>query len=196
VFYEKGVFEEEDTRKILHEGRKYGLAANFHGDELHPMRSGHLAQEVQAHAISHLEHIDEEGIKVMAERSIYAVLLPTTVYVLRIAPPPARALIDAGVPVALGSDFNPNAHCMSMPLVMSLACLILRMTMPEALVAATLNAAGSLKCSDRYGSLEVGKSGDMVIINSPNWEHVVYEMGDPPILHVVKAGQIAYSSNM
>jgi imidazolonepropionase len=84
-------------------------------------------------------------MRAMADNNVFAVLLPTTAYVLRIAPPPARAMIAAGVPVALGSDFNPNAHCLTMPFVMNLACVTMRMTMNEALVAATINAAGPLR---------------------------------------------------
>lgn len=80
----------------------------------------------------------------MAEKKVVGVLLPTTAYVLRIEPPPARKMIDNGVPIALGSDFNPNAHCMSMPMVMNLACILMRMTPQEALNAATINAAGTL----------------------------------------------------
>ena len=105
--------------------------------------------------------VSDEGIKLMAAKKVVAVLLPTTAYVLRIQPPPARKLIDSGifnflfllrqnssscgtigVPVALGSDFNPNAHCLSMPFVMNLACTNMKMTLSEALVAATINAAG------------------------------------------------------
>jgi imidazolonepropionase len=78
----------------------------------------------------------------MARKPSFAVLLPTTAYVLRLEPPPARKLIENQVPVALGSDFNPNAHCLSMPHVMNLACVLMRMTMNEALAAATINAAG------------------------------------------------------
>lgn len=78
----------------------------------------------------------------MAKKPTVAVLLPTTAYILRLEPPPARKLIEGNVPVALGSDYNPNAHCMSMPNVMNLACVLMKMTMNEALVAATLNSAG------------------------------------------------------
>ncbi len=121
-------------------------------------------------------------------------LLPTTAYILRLEQPPARALIDAGVPVALGSDFNPNAHCLSMPLVMHLACVNMRLTMAEALVAATLNAAASMGCSKDHGSLEVGKWADAVLVAAESWEHLIYEMCDPPIAAVIKRGEVAFSA--
>ncbi len=117
------------------------------------------------------------------------VLLPTTAYALRIHPPPARKMIDAGVPVALGSDFNPNAHCMSMPFVMNLACVTMRMTLNEALNAATINSAASLNRGELHGSLEVGKYGDFVVLDTAPWTHIIYEMVDPPIGSVYKRGR-------
>lgn len=189
VFCEKGFFSVEQSRRILQAGKDVGLAINFHGDELNPMQSGELGAALGARAISHLEHVSDEGMAAMAERNVFAVLLPTTAYVLRIAPPPARKLIAAGVPVALGSDFNPNAHCLTMPFVMNLACVTMRMTMNEALVAATVNSAAALNVGHLCGSLDVGKYGDIVVIDHPSWEHVIYEMGDGvPIFNVFKRG--------
>jgi imidazolonepropionase len=123
-----------------------------------------------------------------------AVLLPSTAYVLRIAPPPARALIDGGVPVALGTDFNPNAHCMSLPFIMNLACVTMKMTMNEALVAATLNAAASVDKADDYGSLEIGKWGDFLVLDAERWEHLIYELVDPPIAQVYKRGKLVFEN--
>ncbi|XP_015780717.1 PREDICTED: probable imidazolonepropionase [Acropora digitifera] len=139
VFCEKGVFGLDDTRKILEAGKAIGLAVNFHGDELHPMKAAEV---------------------------IYA----------------------------LGSDFNPNAFCLSMPLTMHLACVNLRMTMEESLVAATLNAAASLGRSHTHGSLEPGKMADMLVINAPRWEHLVYQLGghDELIMFVIKKGSLVY----
>eukprot|EP00002_Diphylleia_rotans_P014990 TRINITY_DN2905_c0_g5_i1.p1 TRINITY_DN2905_c0_g5~~TRINITY_DN2905_c0_g5_i1.p1 ORF type:complete len:424 (-),score=111.73 TRINITY_DN2905_c0_g5_i1:253-1524(-) len=194
VFHEEGVFDGEQTKAILQAGVDAGLQINFHGDELHEVKSGELAGELKALAVSHLEKVTEEGIRAMALRPSFAVLLPTTAYILRLHPPPARKFIEAGVPVALGSDFNPNAHCMSMPMVMHLACVLMRMNMNEALVAATINSAAALNHSDTHGSIEVGKVGDLVVINHPRWEHIVYEMVDPPIDCVVKKGVVAHRS--
>jgi imidazolonepropionase len=189
VFCEKGVFDVAQTREILDAARAVaGLDANFHGDELNPLRACELGGEMGALAVSHCEHVSPEGVAKMAVRPTAAVLLPTTAYVLRITPPPARDLIRGGVPVALGSDFCPNAHCMSMPHVMNLACVTLKMTVNEALVASTLNAAYSLGVAHEVGSLEVGKWGDVVVLDAPKWEHVVYQMVDPPIEAVFRAG--------
>lgn len=130
----------------------------------------------------------------MAARGVIGVLLPTTAYILRIACPPARAMLDAGVPIALGSDFNPNAHCMSMPFVMNLACVNMKMTLEEVLNAATINAAASMGRADTHGSLEVGKHGDFIVLRADRWEHLIYQLVDPPILHVYKDGLRVYTA--
>ncbi|KAI9137486.1 hypothetical protein BKA69DRAFT_1128162 [Paraphysoderma sedebokerense] len=192
VFYEKGVFEKPETLKILQRGRECGWSINFHGDELHPMDSGELAVAVGARAISHLEEVSDADIARLAQHKISAVLLPTTAYVLRITPPPARKMIDNGVPVALGSDFNPNAHCLSMPHVMNLSSVLMRMTMEEALVAATINSAASLNLSDLHGSIEPGKLANFVIVDHIDYRHLIYEIADPPIESVYIQGNRVY----
>jgi imidazolonepropionase len=189
VFMEKGVFEEKESRAILQAGQKAGFSINFHGDELSYTGSAELAAELGATTVSHLEWISEAGIQAMAAKKVVATLLPTTAYVLRIEPPPGRRLIAGNVPVALGSDFNPNAHCLSMPMVMNFACVTMKLTLNEALNAATINAAASLNRADRFGSLEVGKQGDFVVLGAPSWEHVVYQVADPPIEQVYVRGQ-------
>ncbi|CAG0914913.1 unnamed protein product [Notodromas monacha] len=114
VFCEKGVYELEDTKRILLAGRNIGLRMNFHGDELHPLGGGELGGGIGAEAISHLEQLSEAGIQKMAASGTCAVLLPTTALALQLPHPPVRKMIQAGIPVALGSDFNPNAFCLSM----------------------------------------------------------------------------------
>lgn len=195
VFCEQGVFNVDQTRRILTAGQAAGLAANFHGEELHCLHSAEMGAEIGARAISHLEEVSDAGLRAMADAGTIAVLLPTTAYVLQLNAPPARRMIDSRVTVALGSDFNPNAHCLAMPMVMHLACVLLRLSMPEALVAATLNAAASLGKSDTHGSLEVGKLADMVVIDAPRWEHLIYQFGSHQhtISHVIKNGRIVHS---
>nr|XP_011420937.2 probable imidazolonepropionase [Crassostrea gigas] len=195
VFCEKGVFDLEQSRAILEAGKAAGLQINFHGDELHPLNGAKMGAELGALAISHLEEISEEGIAAMASSGSVGVVLPTTAYILRLRPPPVRRMLEAGVAVALGSDFNPNAYCMAMPTVMHLACVLLRMTMPESLIAATLNAASALGLSKDYGSLSRGKYADLVIIDAPRWEHLIYQFGchDKIIDYVIKKGHIAHT---
>ncbi|XP_042583024.1 probable imidazolonepropionase [Cyprinus carpio] len=196
VFCEKGVFDLNSTHCILKAGKDMGLNINFHGDELHPMNSAHLGAELGALAISHLEEVTDDGIAAMARAKTSAVLLPTTAYILRLSPPRARDMLDAGVIVALGSDFNPNAYCCSMPMVMHLACVLMKMSMPEALAASTINAAYALNRSHTHGSLEIGKQGDLVIINAPRWEHLVYQFGGHQelIRYVIIKGEVVYEN--
>ncbi|XP_044083781.1 probable imidazolonepropionase [Neovison vison] len=194
VFCEKGVFDLDSTRRILQSGKEMGLQINFHGDELHPMKAAELGAELGAQAISHLEEASDEGITAMATAQCSAVLLPTTAYMLRLKQPRARKMLEEGVIVALGSDFNPNAYCFSMPVVMHLACVNMRLSMPEALAAATINAAYALGRSHTHGSLEVGKQGDLIIINASRWEHLIYQFGGHHELieYVVAKGKVIY----
>ncbi|XP_003448113.1 putative imidazolonepropionase isoform X2 [Oreochromis niloticus] len=197
VFCEQGVFDLSSSRSILQAGKQMGLNINFHGDELHPMNSAQMGAELGALAISHLEEVTDAGIAAMAKAKTAAVLLPTTAYILRLPQPRARDMLDAGVIVALGSDFNPNAYCCSMPIVMHLACVNMRMSMPEALAAATINAAYALGRSHTHGSLEVNKHGDLLLLNATRWEHLIYQLGGHQelIRYVIIKGDIVYDNN-
>ncbi|KAL3977141.1 vomeronasal 2 receptor [Sarotherodon galilaeus] len=197
VFCEQGVFDLSSSRSILQAGKQMGLNINFHGDELHPMNSAQMGAELGALAISHLEEVTDAGIAAMAKAKTAAVLLPTTAYILRLPQPRARQMLDAGVIVALGSDFNPNAYCCSMPIVMHLACVNMRMSMPEALAAATINAAYALGRSHTHGSLEVNKHGDLLLLNATRWEHLIYQLGGHQelIRYVIIKGDIVYDNN-
>ncbi|KER30196.1 hypothetical protein T265_03349 [Opisthorchis viverrini] len=114
VFCEKGVYDIEQSAKILRAGKSIGLNLNFHADELSDTGGAELAGRLGARAASHLEEASPAGVAAMAASGTAAVLLPTTAHLLRLRPPSARAIIQAGVPVALGTDFNPNAYCLSM----------------------------------------------------------------------------------
>ncbi|XP_068163336.1 probable imidazolonepropionase [Antennarius striatus] len=197
VFCEQGVFDLSSTRAILQAGKEMGLNINFHGDELHPMNAAQLGAELGSLAISHLEEVTDEGIAAMAKAKTAAVLLPTTAYILRLPQPRARDMLDAGVIVALGSDFNPNAYCCSMPIVMHLACVNMRMSMSEALAAATINAAYALGRSNTHGSLEVGKHGDLLVLNAARWEHLIYQLGGHQelIRYVIIKGSVVHDND-
>ncbi|XP_059489697.1 probable imidazolonepropionase [Neocloeon triangulifer] len=194
VFCEKGVFTTEQSKRILEAGKQIGLRVNFHGDELYPTKSAEMGASIGATAISHLEEISEQGIADMAANGSVAVILPTTAYTMRLKPPPVRRMIEAGVAVALGTDFNPNAFCYAMPMVMNLACVTLGMSMPEALIAATLNAAASLGRSNTHGSITRGKFADFLLVRAPRWEHIIYQMGahEDLIDFVVKNGKVVF----
>ncbi|XP_071442663.1 probable imidazolonepropionase [Hetaerina americana] len=194
VFCEEKVFDPDQSKRILQAGKDIGLRINFHGDELHPTKSAEMGASIGATAISHLEEISHDGIAAMAKTKSVAVILPTTAYVMKLKPPPVQQLIRAGVPVALGTDFNPNAYCLSMPIVMNLACVTLGMSMPEAFNAATINSAASLGRSATHGSIEEGKYGDLIILNAPRWEHIIYQLGNHHnlIYAVIKKGRVIH----
>ncbi|XP_042230180.1 probable imidazolonepropionase isoform X1 [Homarus americanus] len=195
VFCEQGVFNVDQSRRILEAGQREGFFINFHADELHPLKGAEMGASLGAETMSHLEEVSEEGIAAMAKAGTVGVLLPTTAHILRLPSPPARAMINAGVPVALGTDFNPNAFCLSMPLAMHLACVIFKMSLNEALTAATLHAAHALRKAHAHGSIEPGKVADFVIVDAPRWEHLVYQLGgaDHVISHVIKAGTVVHT---
>ena len=144
----------------------------------------------------------------MAEKKILGVLLPTTQFLLKLKVPPVREMVDQGskfvfwffltnllgVPVALGTDFNPNAYCLSMPLTMHLACVNYKLMPNEALVASPIYAAASMKRSKTHGSIEKGKVADLVLIKGSRWEHIIYQMGESPIKFVIKKGKNGFEN--
>ncbi|XP_071081636.1 probable imidazolonepropionase [Haliotis cracherodii] len=196
VFCEKGVFDVTQSRDILLAGKAAGLQVNFHGDELHCLNSAEMGADIGALAISHLEEVSRDGIGAMATSGTVAVILPTTAYILRLSPPPVRQMITEGVAVALGSDFNPNAYCLSMPMVMHLACVNLRMSMPEVLCAGTINAAAALGKSSSHGSIEVGKVANLLVLDAHRWEHLIYQFGCSDVIeHVIWHGDVVHSKS-
>ncbi|KAJ1372939.1 hypothetical protein KIN20_035251 [Parelaphostrongylus tenuis] len=198
VFCEKNVIEVEHSRKILNAGQQMGLAVNFHAEELSYIGGVEMGAAIGARAMSHLENISPEGIRAMADSESCAVLLPSTAFILRLAPPPVRKMITSGVIVALGSDFNPNAYCLSMPMIMHLACAYFGLSMEEALTAATLNSSYSLGRGKTHGAIAVGRMADFVVLGGDvtSWKHIIYRMAahDTVISHVVKAGRIVYNA--
>ncbi|KAL7075093.1 hypothetical protein ACQ4LE_005901 [Meloidogyne hapla] len=195
VFCEKNVFGLESSRQILEAAKIIGLRPNFHADELSPLGGAEMAAEIKATAVSHLEEISQEGVQALAKSGTVAVLLPSTAYILKLKSPPARDMIKAGVCVALGSDFNPNAYCYSMPTIMNLACVLFGLSMPDALVAATLHAAHSLGRGKTHGAVSEGRVADLIVLNTNKWEHIIYRLSahQSIIEKVIKYGKVVYS---
>ncbi len=191
VFCESGVFDLGQTRRLLGAARRYGWGIHLHADELTPLGGAELAVEMHAHSADHLVHVSEAGIAALAASDTVATLLPGTSFFLRSAYAPARRMIDAGCAVALATDCNPGSSpTESMPAILALACLQMGLTVEEALTAATLNAAAALGRADRYGSLEPGKRADLLVLDGPSADHLVYHYGVNPVRHVVKAGTV------
>jgi imidazolonepropionase len=191
VFCEKGVFSPAQTRRLLTDAARFGWRIHLHADELCDLGGAALAAELGAASASHLLHVSGTGIAALAAAGVVAVALPGVSFFLRDRYAPVRALVDAGVPVALATDCNPgSSHTESMPAVMALGCLGAGLSSEEALVAATLNAAAALGRADRIGSLEPGKQADLVVLDAPSPKHLVYHFGVNLVRHVVKAGRV------
>ena len=196
VFCDRGFYTVEEARRILQAGREHGLAPKLHADELADVGAAKLAAELGAVSADHLLHVSPEGIKALAEAGVVAVLLPGTAFVLSEPYPPARKLIESGVPVALGTDFNPGScPISSLPLVMSLAVLKLGLSPEEALCAATLNAAAAVGLAEEVGSLEPGKLADLVIWDADTLAELPYFVGHDLTLAVIKRGKVVWKSS-
>ena len=191
VFCEKGVFGLEQTRRILSTGKTSGLKPKVHADEMSRLGGAELAADIGAVSADHLLFSSEEGIKAMAEKGVVAILLPAAAFSLmtnRYAD--ARGMIDCGVPVALGTDFNPNCWVESQQLVIGLACHCMKMTPAEAITASTINAAYAVNRANEVGSLEVGKKADVIILDVPNHKFLGYRFGVNVVDKVIKNGRI------
>ena len=191
VFCETGVFSAEESRVILEAGKRYGLVPKIHADEIDPIGGSELTAEVGAISAEHLIVCPPEGIVAMAEGGTVACLLPATSFYLGSTFAPARSMIDAGVPVAMASDFNPGScPSLNLQLVMNLGCLKYRLTPEEVLTAVTLNAAAAIRRADTVGSLEPGKQGDLVIWDGSDLNYICYRMGSNLVRTVVKKGRL------
>lgn len=189
VFCEVGVFTPEQSERILEAGKKLGLIPKIHADEIESYGGAELAAKVGAISAEHLLKASDEGVRLMAEAGVIACLLPATALYLREEAAKGRAMIDAGVAVAISTDCNPGSSpTTSMPLVMNLACISMRLTPAEALVAATMNAACAIGMEEKVGSLEVGKQADVVMWNVSNYQELQYLFGVNHVKSVWKKG--------
>jgi imidazolonepropionase len=192
IFAETGVFDIPASRRILTAARNAGMGLKVHADQLTPLGGAELAAELGAVSAEHLEYVSENGIRRMAEAGTIAIPLPGAAFFLMMKDyPPARRMIDAGVPVALATDFNPgSSRCESMAVMIALACLMMRMSVAEALVGATLNAAASIGLANSIGSLEAGKRADVIVTDAPSHFYIVYHWGVNLVKCVIKDGKL------
>lgn len=191
VFCETGFFTAEDSRKILEVGKKYGMIPKIHADEIEPIGGSQLTCEVGAISAEHLIICPPEGIAAMAKGGTIACCLPATSFYLGATYAPARDMVNAGVPVAMASDFNPGScPCLNLQLVINLGCLKYKLTPEEVLTAVTLNAAAAIDMADKVGSVEEGKQGDLVIWKAPDPDYICYRMGSNLVKTVIKKGTV------
>lgn len=175
VFVEDSAFSPDEARAIFAAAAKLGMRAKVHADQLGDGDGAALAAEVNAVSAEHLEHSSDNGIREMAEAGVVAVSLPIATLYLNQPPLPARKFIDAGVPVAVATDFNPgSAPSFHLPMAMMLACTMQRMTPFETLKGATMIAARAVGLEKEIGSIEVGKRADFAVIDAPDPNHWMY----------------------
>lgn len=193
VFCEEGVFSVEDSRKILTKAKELGFQLKIHADEVVSLGGVELAGELQAVTAEHLMVITEEGIQALKKGKVIADLLPATSFNLRHEYAPARKILDAGVQVALSTDYNPGS-CPSenLQFVMQIGAAHLKMTTEEVFKAVTINGAKALCREKEIGSLEVGKQADIAVFDVPNAEYMLYHFGVNHTDSVYKAGKLVY----
>jgi imidazolonepropionase len=197
VFCESHVFTVEESRRVLLKARELGLGLRIHADQLSRSGGARFAAELRAQSADHLEWIDYDGMEGLRGAGTIAVLVPGAVYNLGLTRyAPARAMIEAELPIALATDFNPGSSpTPSMQMILSIACTQMRLTPAEAIIASTINAAYSLGRGERVGSLEPGKQADIVIFDCPDYRQVPYFYGINHVKLVIKGGQVVISRN-
>ncbi|SDG21704.1 imidazolonepropionase [Desulfosporosinus hippei] len=194
VFCEPGVFSLESSERILLKAQQLNLKLKMHADELASAGGAELAARLGVVSADHLLQASDQGIEALARQGVIAVLLPATSFNLaKNSYARARDMIRARVPVALATDSNPGSSpTESMPLVLTIACLYLRLTPEEVLAGATINAAHAIGRAKQVGSLEVGKQGDVLILDIPNLNYLPYHFGNNPVETVIKKGKVVW----
>jgi imidazolonepropionase len=178
--------------RYLQTARLMGWRCKIHADRRDPAAAIEMALRHQVISIDHLEHVTEAGAAQLSGSSVMVNLLPCAAFQDGQCPP-ARALIDGGVGVALGTNFNPqHTPTVNMQASLSMSCWRLRMSIEEAITAATINSAHSLGCSDRVGSVEPGKSADIVLLNTSDYRDLGANLGSNLVHMTIKRGKMIY----
>ena len=194
AFCETHVFTADETRTIFETAKKHGLKLKLHADQLTNTGGAELCAEMGAVSADHLENISDRGIDALSRSGTVAALLPGCSFFLKMQYPPARKMIEAGIPVALATDFNPGS-CMTqnLQMIMSIACTQMRMTTAEAIKAVTLNAARALDRKD-IGNIQTGMKADLALFDAPNYQFIPYNFAQNHIRFVVKSGQLSFTA--
>jgi len=191
VFCERTAFSVEQSRRVLEAAKQYNMRPKLHADQITQMGASVLAGEVGAISADHLETIHDEGIAALAKAGAVAVLLPACSFFLGVKQAPARRMLEANLPVAIATDYNPGSSMVeSLPLTLGIACTQMKMTPTEVLIAATANAASAIDRHDRIGAIEVGMQADLVVLDVPNHHRWMYELGRNCVRLVLKKGEV------
>ena len=196
VFCEEGYFTVAQSKRILETGKKYGLKPRLHADEFVDSGASELAGEVGAISADHLMAVSADGINALVENNVIATLLPGTTFFLgKSTYAPARELINSGITLSLATDFNPGScYIQSMPFIMTLACMHLGMTVEESFQAVTYYSAKALELEDKIGSIEVGKSADLIVWGISSLLDIPYYVSNHPIRYVMKNGEVVFGT--
>jgi len=194
VFCERNYFSEADAERVLAAAAKAGLKAKVHAEQLSRSGGARLAAKLKAVSADHLDYTVSEDFEALKAAGTVATLLPAANFFLDAAYPPARAMIEAGVPVALATDFNPGtAPCWNMQAVISIACTQMKLSPEEALSAATINGAWALDLGASHGSIEPGKQADLAMFDASDYRELPYFFGGNSAVWVMKKGRVAHS---
>lgn len=191
IFCEKNVFTIDQSRRFLTAAKDAGLKLKIHADEMYRLGGTELAVELGCTSADHLLQASDEGIKQLSESNTVATILPATAFCLKEEYARARYMIDKGCALSLATDFNPGScFTNSIPLVIALAALHMKMTIEEIITALTINAAAAVGRSDRIGSIEKGKKADIIILEYPSIHFLPYHAGVNIVETVIKNGKI------
>ncbi len=194
VFCEKVAFSPSETEQIIVAGAKYGLKAKIHTNQFNSMGGIELSVKHKAISVDHLEVLNDDEIEILKNSDTIATLLPSAPFFLNDGFPPARKILNADIPVALASDYNPGSSPSgNMQLVVSLACIKMKMTPEEAVNAATLNGAAAMELQDELGSIAIGKIANVMITKTiPSLAFLPYSFGSQSIETVILKGKVQY----
>jgi len=190
IFTEAHVFNIEQSRRFLQAAKEQGFRLRMHADEIEPIGGAELAAELQATSADHLGACSGKGITALSEAGVTPVLLPGTLFSLGSQKyAPAREMIEAGLPVAIATDYNPGScNIDNMQLIIAMVCTCMKMLPAEALTAATLNAARAIERDATLGSLEIGKNADFLLLDIPSVQYIPFHMGSNMVKGVFKRG--------
>ncbi|MDY6790110.1 MAG: imidazolonepropionase [Thermodesulfobacteriota bacterium] len=193
IFCEKNVFSVEQSRRLLSRARDMGFLLKIHADEIVQLGGAELAAELGAVSADHLLCASEKGIRDMAQKGIVATLLPATAFSLKEPYAKGRYMIDSNCAVALATDLNPGScFTESIPLIFALAVLYMDITTEEAVTALTINGAAALDRADTIGSIDIGKKGDVIVLEFPSYQYIPYHIGVSTVEKVIKDGNLVF----